>query len=390
MKDLLIIILAVFLGFCGSSFTAIEPFVSLVSHLFIHALKLIGLPLVFFSIASSLSEMGSVGELKSLAKSVVFYTLLTTVFAALVALSFFLLIDPAGVQLSFKGGLSSNFAFGKWFSNIIPENFFSAFIENNVLAVALMAFALGLSTLVLEEKHKLFLRSFFSAFFAILLRIAGGIACFVPLAVFAFSYQLAQSIQSKEADIHLLFLYFLTVILANLFQGLVVLPALLLLKGLSPFACFRSFLPALTIAFFTRSSAAALPTTLHCARDRAVSKKVADFTLPLCSVVNMNACAAFILITVLFVSSLAGASYSCLELLIWVFVATLAALGNAGVPMGCYFLASAFLAGMDVPLEVMGLILSIYPFIDMLETALNVWSDSCITCLIDKSYQEES
>lgn len=98
----------------------------------------------------------------------------------------------------------------------------------------------------------------------------------------------------------------------------------------------------------------------------------------------MNGCAAFILIAILFVSAEAGLYFTWPMMLFWVLIATLAAIGNASVPMGCYFLSSAFLIGMGIPIEVMGLILPIYSFIDMVETALNIWSDIAVTCIVNK------
>lgn len=79
-----------------------------------------------------------------------------------------------------------------------------------------------------------------------------------------------------------------------------------------------------------------------------------------------------------------GVQYSMLEMLGWAFVATIAAIGNAGVPMGCYFLSGAILASMNVPLYLLGAILPFYSLIDMLESAINVWSDSCVTALVEK------
>ena len=114
---------------------------------------------------------------------------------------------------------------------------------------------------------------------------------------------------------------------------------------------------------------------------------MARFSLPLCITINMNACAAFILITVLFVSQSNGVVYSPLELVAWIFVATIAAIGNAGVPMGCYMLSSAFLAAMGIPLHLLVVILPFYAFIDMLESGINVWSDSCVTAMVDKDLQ---
>ena len=72
------------------------------------------------------------------------------------------------------------------------------------------------------------------------------------------------------------------------------------------------------------------------------------------------------------------------EMVVWIFISTIAAVGNAGVPMGCYFLSSAFLAAMNVPLNILGVILPFYTLIDMLESAINVWSDSCVTIVVDR------
>ena len=71
-------------------------------------------------------------------------------------------------------------------------------------------------------------------------------------------------------------------------------------------------------------------------------------------------------------------------------MATLAAIGNAGVPMGCFTLSMALLAYLEVPLQAMGLILPFYAFIDMLESAINVWSDACVTAVVNKQTLEQS
>ena len=144
-------------------------------------------------------------------------------------------------------------------------------------------------------------------------------------------------------------------------------------------------LPALSLAFFSKSSSAALPLAISCAENNLkLNPRIAGFSLPLCTTINMNACAAFILSTVLFVCMSNGLQFSVAELLGWVFVSTLAAIGNAGVPMGCFFLSSAILASMNVPLNLLGVILPFYSLIDMLESAINVWSDSCVTVMVEQ------
>ena len=69
----------------------------------------------------------------------------------------------------------------------------------------------------------------------------------------------------------------------------------------------------------------------------------------------------------------------------WIMIAVISAIGNAGVPMGCYFLTLSLMSGMDAPLGIMGIILPIYTVIDMVETGVNVWSDSCVCAIVDKS-----
>jgi len=86
----------------------------------------------------------------------------------------------------------------------------------------------------------------------------------------------------------------------------------------------------------------------------------------------------------MFVATSYGWTFTFLDGLIWMLIATALAIGNAGVPMGCYFLSSMLLASMGLPIELLGIILPVYAVIDMIETALNVWSDCCVTAVVDK------
>ena len=125
-----------------------------------------------------------------------------------------------------------------------------------------------------------------------------------------------------------------------------------------------------------------------------IRQDVARFVLPLCTTINMNGCAAFILVTSLFVMQNGGMftlqpfNFSILPfLLLWIFISVVTAVGNAGVPMGCFFLTLSLMTGIGAPIAVMGIILPIYTIIDMVETAENVWSDSCVSALVDRDLQ---
>ncbi len=103
----------------------------------------------------------------------------------------------------------------------------------------------------------------------------------------------------------------------------------------------------------------------------------------------MNGCAAFILITSVYLLQNAGIEIGLNTMLVWVFIATFAAIGNAGVPMGCYFLTLSLVSSMNIPVSLMGIILPVYAVIDMIETSLNVWSDSCVANIVNKTMKDK-
>lgn len=357
-----------------------------IAMVFINLLKLVSLPIIFLSIVSTASGMESLDEIKSLGKRVIKYTLFTTIAAATVALILYVALDPA------RAGLTGETFFQpiekpNYFNhllNALPSNIIQPFSENNVIGVLFLAILLSLATLTLPDQNRQTLHHFFASLYAAIMKVTTWIVRLMPFAIWAFIALFIKDLKNG-LEFKSIALYLAVVVGANLIQAFVVLPLFLKWKGIAPIKTARAMLPALSVAFFTKSSAAALPMAMRCAEERVgISRKVASFALPLCTTINMNGCAAFILSTVLFVSMSNGMVFSPVEMVLWIFIATVAALGNAGVPMGCYFLASAFLAAMNVPLNILGIILPFYSLIDMLETAINVWSDSCVATVVHK------
>lgn len=385
----IVLLLAVLLGIVGGYFQIPILFstAEAVSQVFINLLKLVSLPIIFFSIVSTASSMESVHEIKRLGGKVIKYTLLTTVIAATVGLILFVLIDPVRNSVAVQAGESvvlNQPSYLSYFIKIIPSNIVQPFSENNVIGVLVIAMLFSFAILSLPSQHRSVLHSVFSSFYAAIMAITKWIVWLMPIAIWSFVTLFMRDF-SRGSEATSLALYLLCVVAANLIQALVVLPILLKSKNLSPIQVAKGMFPALSVAFFTKSSSAALPMAMKCAEENLkISRKTASFTLPLCTTINMNACAAFILITVLFVSMSNGMTFTPIEMIIWIFMATIAAVGNAGVPMGCYFLASAFLAAMNVPLNILGVILPFYALIDMLESAINVWSDSCVAAVVNQ------
>ncbi|WP_264684968.1 MULTISPECIES: dicarboxylate/amino acid:cation symporter [unclassified Wolbachia] len=359
----------------------------LFSDIFISLLKLISLPLVFLSIVSTISGLKDSIEIKVLLKKTLFYTLLTTIIAAFVALSFYLFIDPVRknfISNTIESVSDSNHNYFSYLKSLIPSNFVQVFLENNVIGSILIAFLMGGAIISLSKEKQDILHQIFSALFDTLLKIAQGLLKFIPLAVWSFITCFLYELKGGS-EFHSLFWYFACIMSANFVQAFVILPLLMWYKGISPIQTMKGVMPALILAFFSKSSSATLPTTIDCVQNQLkVPKKLSSFILPICTTINMNACAAFILITVMFVAEMNGHTFSLSEMFIWIFLATGAAIGNAGVPMGCYFMATSYLVSMNVPLYIMGLILPIYTIIDMFETAINVWSDVCVTQIINK------
>lgn len=378
--------LGLFTGFYSTPF--LFDLASYVSNVFMNLLKLVSTPILFLSIVTVAAGMENLQHMAKMGKKVIKYTLLTTILAATVALGVFLLIDPVhGCTLAQVPEVVASEVQGSYWShllNIVPANFIQPFAENNVMGVLVLAFIISLGMFAIPAKERQVLHGFFSAVYSLFMKITAFIVKLIPIALWAFIALFVQEVQ-QGLDIKSIGFYLAAVVAANLIQGLIVLPAFLKAKGLSPLGLAKAMMPALTVAFFTKSSSATVPSAVRCAQERAkMDGKVASFTFPLCTSINMNGCAAFILITVLFVSQLHGMTFSSFELLSWIFMATLAAVGNAGVPMGCFFLSGAFLAAMNVPLNLMGVILPFYALIDALETSINVWSDSCVSAVVNK------
>ncbi|KEQ19120.1 amino acid transporter [Endozoicomonas numazuensis] len=363
-----------------------------VADIFIRLLKLVSLPIIFFSLVATLSGMSDMADVRSLGGRVVKYTLLTTLLSASLALGLYLLLNPsqnASGLLDSSTPAVTTVSYWNHLLNIIPSNLIEPFLNNNVMGVLFLAFVLSGSILSLGKEHKQTLHQLFESLFAAVMKMTGFFLKLMPLAVWAFVTLFVKDVQNHEV-LQGLALYLLCVLLANLIQAGVVLPTLLKIRGIPPVNALKAMWPALTIAFFAKSSSAALPSAVDCAERRlGLQRKVARFSMPLCITVNMNACAAYILITVLFVSQSNGVQFTSLEMFSWIIVATIAAIGNAGVPMGCYMLSSAFLAAMGVEMQLMVLILPFYAFIDMLESAINVWSDSCVTAMVNQELVAE-
>lgn len=359
----------------------------ILSDVFMRLLKLVSLPIISFSLLSTLSGIGKWSEIKNLGHNVIRYTLITTVLSAITAWVLYVLVEPEATihaaTVVHEGIADANTTYLGALLNIFPSNLLQPFLEHNVMGVMFITIVLSFAVMQLPTEKREFLHTFFDNLFSTVMIIIKWITGLMPFAVWAFLVEFTQEVQ-KGLKIGELASYLAIVVAANLIQASITLPLMLKKNGINPLQAFKTMLPALSLAFFSKSSAAAMPLAMQCSHRCGVKTKVSQFSFPLCTSINMNACAAFILITVLFVAENYGMHFTFVERILWIIMASVAAIGNAGVPMGCFFLSCALLTAMGVPITMMGVILPFYALLDMLESAINIWSDACVTLIVNK------
>lgn len=364
-----------------------------ISEIFIRIFKCISMPVVSLSVIVALVCYGEGKDTSRIWKKALQYTGFTTIVAASISAVLYWFLNPPSVPHLSNATSSvpvSTTGYAQYFLEIIPDSISKAFIDHKVLSVLLISVIFGFAIrYITETKIKETLTYCIQGIHSILFSVTKFIVKVLPIGMFGFVSVSMQEL-NNGMDLQGMGRYFLVIILANIVQGCVVLPIWLLTKGINPLKSFKGMAPALSIALFSKSSSGALPVTIQSAEQNLnVNPKVSRFVLPLCTTINMNGCAAFIFTTVIYVMQNYGVTIDFITVVTWIVIASLAAIGNAGVPMGCFFLSASLLSSMNIPMPLLGIILPIYSVVDMLETALNVWSDSCVTLVINKHVKSQ-
>ncbi len=351
------------------------------------------MPTIVLAVITTFATFGSNGSGRIFGRTLT-YTLLTTFAAAAVGAVLYVLITPSSlpegstIAIEAPSGAVGGASYSDHLLSVIPNNIVRPFLEGNVLSLLLLAFAVGIGLSKLpDSENKAVVVKGLLGLQDLLFLLIHWLIWTLPLGIVAFSAQLSAQV-SAGIIADSIGKYVLVVLGGNVIQFFVVLPLFLLARGLNPIHVLGRMMPAVLMALFTKSSAATLPVTMETAEKRlGVSPKVARFVLPICTTINMNGCAAFILVTSLFVMQNGGTPLTFPTILLWIFISVVSAVGNAGVPMGCYFLTLSLMSGIGAPVAILGIILPIYTIIDMIETAENVWSDSCVSAMVDKDLQ---
>ena len=368
----------------------LDEVMNFVATVYTRLFQLLAVPTIVLAVITTFATFGSKGSGRIFGHTLT-YTLLTTFAAAAVGAVLYVLVAPGNLPVeTINNGtqpsdISPQTSYIDHIISVIPNNIVKSFFDGNVLSLLLLAFAVGIGLSKLpESENKGVVVKFLMGLQELLFLLIHWLIWTLPLGIVAFSAQLsAQVTAGVVADS--IGKYVLVVLGGNVIQFFVVLPLFLLIRGLNPIHVLGRMMPAVLMALFTKSSAATLPVTMDTAENRlGIKKNISRFVLPICTTINMNGCAAFILVTSLFVMQNGGTILTWDTILLWILVSVVSAVGNAGVPMGCYFLTLSLMSGIGAPVAILGIILPIYTIIDMVETAENVWSDSCVSAMVDR------
>lgn len=269
--------------------------------------------------------------------------------------------------------------------SFVPDNVITAMANLNILGLIFVSVAIGVVINQIGEKGKPVLKFIRSMNF-IVGRLIELVLYYVPIGVcFIIISKLGESetgsfFQKLEA----LGLFAATVVCGLIVHGYLVIPLIyFVFTRRNPYAYIRGLLQAIFTALGTASSAATLPITMRAVKKMGITPVVADFMLPFGATISMDGTALYEGVAAIFIAQIVGRSLGPVDLITISITATLAAIGAAGVPEAGLITISMVLTAVHLPLDYIGLLLTIDWFLDRLRTSVNVMGDSFGCAVID-------
>ncbi len=381
------IILGVFINFIditqSSAHSIIINGLDIVSHVFLSALKLIIIPLIFFSIVCGIVSLSEDVSISRLGIKTISLYLFTTVIAISLGLLFASLISYEPVlitelnsEIDVKDIQSEN--------NFFPSNIFKSMVDGNIIHLLIFSILIGISASRIKDKIKTFIK-YIHEFNEVINELVKIIISFTPLAVFCI---LLKTFATQGLDTLMpLMGYFLTVVIALILHFFITFSLLLkIFTSLDPLIFYRNIKDVLVFTFSTSSSSASIPFTLKTANEKCgVDTSISTFSIPLGATINMDGTAIMQGCATFFLASLYGIDLGINEILIIVITATIASIGTAGIPSAGIIMLTVIFTQIGIPLEGISLLLGVDRLLDMMRTSVNVSGDLCISCIVASS-----
>ena len=363
----------------------------LAGQIFITTLKMILVPLVFFSIVNGISNLASSNKAGTIWRSTLLYfagTMFFAVFIAMIAMNLFkpgigVSIDAwqlnevvTSEALSFKDFIYQ-FILGLF------ENPFASLANGKILPLIIFSILIGIA---LNEKNKVLnpARDFFKSFYEIIFKIVNWIMYIAPFGIFGL---LVNMVVSQNITIFSqVGIFMLIVIGVILFHGIIFLPTLLFIfNRVNILSLWKGGRVSFISAFATSSSSATLPITLKASQNNfGASKDVSNFVLPIGATMNMDGTAMYEAAAALFIANLVGLDLGLSQQFVLFFIAMIASIGAPGIPSAGMVTMAMVLQVLGLPLEALGILIPMDRLLDTFRTTVNVEGDLVGTLIIDK------
>ena len=384
------IVLGIFSGWMfGNTMLAVEW----IGEMFLDALKMLVVPLIISSMIVGIAGLGDIRKVGKTGFIALSYFLITTCIAVGIGLVMVNIIEP-GVAVEMTGEQVPDKVVGKESVSItdilktfVTPNLVQSMANMEILPLIMFSLVFGGVLTTLGEPGKRAI-DFFDTVNVAIMKIVHLLMYFAPIGVFALIASKLGAAGGGDlflAELAKIGKYVTTVISALLIHGLVVLPAILyMITRRNPIIYFKNVVGALTTAFSTASSSATLPITIDCAeKNNQISRKSCLFVLPLAATVNMNGTALYESVAAMFIAQMLGIQLGLGDQMIIFLTATLAGIGAAGIPEAGLVTMVMVLQSVGLPLEGIGMLLSIDWFLDRCRTTINVWGDSIGAGVLD-------
>ena len=370
----------------GEKATIVKP----LGTIFLNMIKMIVVPMVFFSITAGVASLGDLKKLRNIGVKVVGLYALTSALCVGLGLIMANIINPGkGFDLT---ALSQSTDYeAQAMPSIIdtlidmfPCNIFTSFTNTNMLQIIVFSVFLGVALIMMGKEGERLLAGVQSCANA-MYKITAIVMEFSPIGVCAL---LADSVGAYGLKIFgplgklILTVYASDVILVLLMY----IPMVALLAKFPVKKWLQGIWKVWVVTASTTSSSGSLPITTSVTNDEfGVSSELSSFSLPLGATINMNGGCIYYAAAIVMTAQIYGMNLTPSALVNIIISTVLVAMGCPGVPGGAIIMTTILLTNMGLPLEIVGLIAGIFRLIDMANTTFNVTGDVVTTMVVARS-----
>lgn len=388
--------------FCDS-YSAWGNVINGIGDIFLHAINMIVIPLVFLSTVLGISTMTDSKSMGRIAVKTFLYFIVTAVLAAVVGVIVTDVLRPgygthktevdAGEIMKTVESAESSTLMDK-IVDIVPSNIFEAFSSGNILPIIFFSLLLGYFITKIHANRQATINNVFESFNEAIMFLTNFIIRFAPIGIFAIVMVL---VGKQASDIGALkecfrnFAFFVIVVWISLIvMGGIVLPIMVgLMAKVSPIKHLKQIYSALMVAFSTSSSYSALPLIISDAKEKmGVSNNIASFTVPLGITFNKIGTIVYECVAVIFVAQAVGMDLTAAQQVSLIGASIVTVLGAPSVPMAGVITLAVLLAAMGLPTDYIGMFMAIDILCDMPKTLLNAYSVSCSAIIVARSEGE--